>query len=110
MNACPMDGGGLVLDAQGKLQSAWRRDGTVFLAPAGGKEAALGKGKNVTLAVTKAGPYAAWQDGMNVVVKKPGAARAAVAGMGAFPVLASSGDAVFAAWEHSGSIAVERVQ
>jgi hypothetical protein len=110
LNACPMDGGGLALDGQGHVLSAWRRDGALFLAQAGAKEVELGKGKNVTLAMTSAGPHAAWQDGTSIVIKKPGAARASVAGTGAFPVLASSGDVVYAAWEHDGAIAVERVQ
>jgi hypothetical protein len=83
-------------------RSSWRRPGA--------KEVELGKGKNVTLAMTSAGPHAAWQDGTSIVTKKPGAARASVAGTGAFPVLASSGDVVYAAWEHDGAIAVERVQ
>jgi hypothetical protein len=110
LNACPMDGGGLALDAQGRVQSAWRRDGAVFLAAAGSKEVELGKGKNVTLAIGKAGPYAAWQDGHSILVKKPGAGRPTLAGTGMFPVLASSGETVYAAWEHDGSIAVERIQ
>ena len=110
LNACPMDGGGLALDAQGRVQSAWRRDGAVFIAAAGEKEVELGKGKNIALALGKSGPYTVWQDGPSILLKKPGSAGAAVLGMGTFPVLAASGDAVYAAWEHDGSIAVERIR
>jgi hypothetical protein len=110
LNACPMDGGGLGFDGSGRLYSSWRRDSTVYLTSDGGKEVALGGGKNPTIAVTKAGPYVAWQEGMSLKVKTPGSSKAAVLGSGAFPVLAADGDSVFAAWEHHGVIEVERVR
>ena len=105
LNACPMDGGGIVLDAKGGLQSAWRRDGAVFTTGPDGREVELGKGKNPAIAAASDGIYVAWQDGPNVVVNKP--TGRVTLGPGTFPMLASSGDRVYAAWEQDGAIHVE---
>lgn len=109
LKACPMDGGGLALDANGGFHSAWRRDGVVYAAPARGKEVALGTGKNPAIVAGRDGRYVIWTDGMNVNLSKPGSKQPAVLGHGAFPVLAGTGP-VYAAWEHKGEIRVEQVQ
>jgi hypothetical protein len=108
LNACPMDGGGLAIDTKGVLHSAWRRDGAVYATGDDGKEIELGKGKNPAIAAAKDGVYIAWQEGPNVVVRKPGGK--VTLGPGTFPMLASSGDVVFAAWEQDGAIHVEPVR
>jgi hypothetical protein len=110
LKACPMDGGGLALDGSGRVHSVWRRDSTVFMTSAGGKEVEVGKGKNAALAVASSGAFVAWQDGPSILVKKPGAEAPVVAGTGTFPALAASGESVYAAWEHEGSISVERIR
>ncbi|HYP06213.1 MAG TPA: exo-alpha-sialidase [Bryobacteraceae bacterium] len=110
LNACPMDGGGLGLDRQDRLHSAWRRDGVIYRTTSDGKEVAIGKGKNAALAMAASGPVVAWQDGPSILVQAPGAKGPVVVGTGAFPVLAASGDVVFGAWESDGAISVERVR
>jgi hypothetical protein len=108
LNACPMDGGGIVVDAKGALHSAWRRDGAVYVTGADGKEVELGQGRNPAIAASNDGVYVAWQDGPNVVVRKPSGT--VTLGPGTFPTLASSGERVYAAWEQDGAIHVEPVR
>lgn len=108
LKACPMDGGGLVLDARGRIHTTWRRADTVFYAEAGSPEKALGKGKNPSIAVNAQGPYIAWSEGMALKLKKPGAPAPEVLGEGAYVVLAGSGP-VYAAWEDRGAIQVKRL-
>lgn len=72
INACPMDGGGLAVDATGEVVSIWRRDKQVFLARPGETERLLGTGKDPSVAVTKKGIYAAWTSGTAVVAISPG--------------------------------------
>jgi BNR repeat-like domain len=109
LNACPMDGGGLAIDAKGAVYTAWRRDGGIYATTGQDAEVALGKGKNPAITAGKDGRYIVWTEGMNVMLSKPGVPQPIDLGMGAFPVVAGSGP-IYAAWEHDGSITVEQVQ
>lgn len=110
INACPMDGGGFVIDG-GKIASAWRRDGEVYLQEAGKAEQRLGTGKDVAMARGKAGIYVAWTREGAIEVKRPGAE--SVDRMGteaAFVSLTPLEDgAVLAAWESRGAIETRRL-
>lgn len=111
LNACPMDGGGLVLRL-GQLYSAWRRDGDVFLARPGKPERRIGTGKDVAIASARNGLYVAWSNGPHLEILTPGAANPVpLADQGAFVNLAALPDGgVLAAWEADGSVRVEKVR
>jgi hypothetical protein len=109
LNACPMDGGGLVLDNHSGIHTTWRRDGTVYTTSPGARETALGTGKNPAIAVGQDGPYVVWTDATSVKLRKPGSSAAIVLGEGAFPDIAGSNE-IYAAWEHQGTITVEQVR
>lgn len=108
LNACPMDGGSVALDSRGQLQSAWRRADTIYDAEAGSQEIAIGKGKNPSMTYSANGPYIAWSEGANLMLRKPGQKDAQVLAEGTFVNLAGSGP-VYAAWEDKGSITVQMV-
>jgi hypothetical protein len=110
LNACPMDGGGLVIQA-GQPVSAWRRDGDIFLAQPGKQEQRIASGKDVSITNTKKGLYVAWSNGSRLEVLSPGATKPALlTAEGAFVNLVALPDgSVLAAWEADGSIHVERV-
>ena len=59
LNACPMDGGGLVI-SQNRVVTAWRREHEIFLASPGEKEVGIGEGVDVALAAAPSGVYAIW--------------------------------------------------
>ena len=65
INACPMDGGGLALSA-GRMLTAWRRDGEIFLAKEGAAEMRIGAGKDVTLAAQGDKVFAVWTGGNGI--------------------------------------------
>jgi hypothetical protein len=109
LHACPMDGGGLAIDAKGSVQTAWRRDGTVYAAEGQGQEITLGKGKDPSITAGRDGRYVIWSEGMKVMLLRPGAAEPVTIGHGAFPVIAGS-DMVYAAWEDRGSITLEQIK
>jgi hypothetical protein len=111
LEACPMDGGGIVAD-HGKLVTAWRRDDRVFLAEANGGEIELGKGKDVAITAGKKGAYVAWVGATGIEMRRPGAASAErIAAGGAFPALAALDDgSILVAWEHDGVISLQRVE
>lgn len=101
LNACPMDGGGVAM-AGDVVQTAWRRDGTVYACAPGKPEVELGAGKNVSVALAADTTYRAWQRGERIVFAKDGGQPVELA-TGFYPTLALAtiGNATRAlvAWE-----------
>lgn len=105
LNACPMDGGGFVVD-NGKVTSAWRRESDIYLAEPGKPERRLGPGKDVAITKTKRGVFTAWTKDGGVVFQSPGSSEPRVlAANGGFVALAPLPDgSVLAAWESQGAL------
>jgi hypothetical protein len=110
LNACPMDGGGLAID-QGRVVSAWRRDGTLYLAEPGAREKVIGDGKDIALSPGAKGLYASWVGSSGVEVLVPHSAQPElISRSGAAPALAPLDDgSVLVAWEEDGLIKTKRV-
>jgi len=110
LNACPMDGGGLVWD-HGQLVSAWRRENDVFLARPGRPEKRLGAGKDVAIAAGKKGLYVAWSSSAGIEIIGPADAQPQKLALeGAFVNLVALEDgSVLAAWESDGAIQTARL-
>jgi hypothetical protein len=106
LDACPMDGGALALDSRARIKSVWRREDTVFHAVPGGQEIALGKGKNASITYSVNGPYIAWSEGANLMLRTPTQKEPKVLAEGAYINLAGSGP-VYAAWEDKGAIQLQ---
>lgn len=109
INACPMDGGGLLYVA-GQFTSAWRRGDDVFLSTPQRPETRIGSGVDIALAESGGHPYVAWQKAGKVVVWTAGKTETLAEQGGGFPVLLSLSDgAVLAAWEAEGAISTRRL-
>ena len=110
LNACPMDGGGLVM-AQGRIVSVWRRDREIFIASPGEREKKIGEGIDVAVSAGTKGAFAAWTtpDGIRALMPGRGGATS-ISQKGSFPAIAglSDGRAVVA-WEDNGKIVVQVV-
>jgi hypothetical protein len=107
INACPMDGGGLVVSG-GRMLSAWRRDEEIFLAKEGDPETRLGIGKDVALVAQGAKVFAIWTHAGGIELWESGKV-ASLSKTGAFPALTSlPGGGVLAAWEENGAISLRR--
>jgi hypothetical protein len=106
LNACPMDGGGLAQTADGKTVAVWRRENKIYTSSEQGAETLLHEGKNPSLAVGKAGLYAAWSSPDGVWAHVPGHAEPVQLDQdGGFVILtAISKGGVLAAWERKGTI------
>jgi hypothetical protein len=110
LEACPMDGGGVVV-REGKIASAWRREKDVYLAETGKPEIKLGTGQDIALGANNQGLYAVWSAAAGVVAQLPNATQATrLADAGAFPAIVALPDgAMLVAWEENGSIATARL-
>lgn len=109
INACPMDGGGIVL-SKGRMVTAWRRDQDVFLATTGGPEIRLGRGRDVALAARGDRIFVVWNEAGGLKSYVSGR-ESLLAKEGSFPTIAvlTDGNAV-TAWEENGTIAVRRLE
>jgi BNR repeat-like domain len=109
LNACPMDGGGLVVDRAGKVFTTWRRQDQVYLAEPGKEEILLGTGKDPAVAMGPNGPYTVWT-GAGLQARIPGKSQPVTLDpKGAFVSL-TGGDSVVAAWESDGAIVVQALR
>ncbi|HEX4136197.1 MAG TPA: hypothetical protein VHY84_16405 [Bryobacteraceae bacterium] len=110
LNACPMDGGGLVV-AGGRIVSAWRREHDIFLASPGEKEVDLGSGIDVSISAGSSGVYTIWTTPAGIQAMLPGKKEATpISKSGSFPnVVALPGGHALAAWEADGRIIVQQL-
>lgn len=107
LNACPMDGGGLVVSGN-RIVTAWRRNKEIYLSTPGEKETALGEGIDVSLSAGKNGVYLLWtQSGEIRGIMAGKSEPITVAPKGTFPnVLALPGGGALGAWEAEGRIEI----
>lgn len=68
LNACPMDGGSMALNASGKVSAAWRRNGDVYYWTEKQVEQKLAAGRDVSMAQNQNIVYIAWHDSKKVQV------------------------------------------
>lgn len=108
LNACPMDGGAVVLTATGQPLTVWRRENTLFTCQPGQPEQAFGTGRNVTLSQSSTASVVAWDEGGTVWIKVNDKAPVSL-GAGQIPSLAISGRTVFCVWEAQGQVVLKRV-
>jgi len=109
LNACPMDGGGIGVKANGDIVTSWRREQKIFWTDGAAFQAPNWAGKDSALALDANGkPIIAWTEGMRVMLYD-GAVRE-LAPHGGFASVAASAAGVLAAWETSTGISVQRLR
>ena len=108
INACPMDGGGLVVSGTRTL-TAWRRGEDIWLAEPGKPESRLGTGKDVALALQADRVFAIWSSGGRIESSVSGKIEV-LSNDGAFPALTLLPQGgVLAAWEEKGGISFKKL-
>jgi hypothetical protein len=109
LNACPMDGGGLGVKANGQIVTSWRREQKIFWTDGASFQAPEWTGKDSALALDSVGkPVIVWTEGMRIMVYD-GAVRE-LAPHGGFASVAASRAGVIAAWETGTGINARRLR
>jgi hypothetical protein len=109
LNACPMDGGGLALKANGEVVTSWRRESSVYWTDGAQFRAPEWKGKDSAAAVDGKGrAVLAWTEGTRLMVYD-GEVRE-LAAQGGYVSLAAAQGGVVAAWESGSGITVTRLR
>lgn len=71
INACPMDGGGVVIGENGMIQTVWRREGMIYTDQPGKKEDPVGKGMRCMIDGMNNGYCMAYINGGRIFCRKP---------------------------------------
>jgi hypothetical protein len=104
LNACPMDGGALVVNENGNVETVWRREGIIYASVPGKEEKKIGEGKNCTMETVNGKNVYAWVENGDVVVVKPRGKKKNL-GKGQSPVLkAINNEHVVCVWENDKKI------
>ncbi|GLU52675.1 exo-alpha-sialidase [Dyadobacter frigoris] len=88
INACPMDGGDLTVDAAGKVTTVWRRQMDVYVATPGSPELKLGAGRTPVTLQTSEGVAIAWEQDRTIQFRSADGAKLSSLGNGQYPKLA----------------------
>lgn len=109
IDACPMDGGGITHDG-GRIITAWRRGGEIFIAEPGQAEKRIGEGRDVAIVASQGRIYALWVKDSRLEVWISGKLEA-IAEKAANPSLTVlPGGEVLAAWEEDRGISLRRLR
>lgn len=104
LNGCPMDGGSLVMDKQGIVQTVFRRGTTIYAAQPGGSEKKIGEGKNCTMETAGGRNIYAWIENGEIVIVTPTAGKV-IPGKGKSPALKALDDNhILCVWENEKKI------
>lgn len=99
LNGCPMDGGGMVVNKNGIVQTVWNRKGTIYSDEPGKDETALGEGRSCTMESVNGKNVYAWIEKGEVVILKPQGMKKKL-GEGQLPVIrAINNEHVICVWE-----------
>ena len=102
LNACPMDGGGMVFRS-GSLTSVWRRQNDIYLAPLGKPEVRVGAGRDPVIDQFGAHQDIAWSSPVGMVLRRDGGPPRTL-GEGRFPAMVSLAQRTVLAWEFQGAV------
>lgn len=99
LNACPMDGGGLVIENDNRITTVWRREGDIYTCEAGQKENRIATGKQCTITGYKNKNFISYINNGKIYCIEPGGAVIEL-GTGSYPqlVMANEETAV-CAWQ-----------
>jgi hypothetical protein len=106
LEACPMDGGGLTLDAMGTA-SVWRRQDGIFLTTPSQPERRIGTGRDPAIAAGPAGLDVAWVAPDGIQLHRGDTVLAI--GAGKAPALLSFPSHTLVAWEQQGQVVTKVV-
>jgi hypothetical protein len=105
LKGCPMDGGGVTVDARNNIHTAWQRDGIVYYSQPDKPEVKVGEGRSVRIS----GTLITWQNGSELIVH-PLHGQQKIVGEGtALMVLPLKDNSILAFWEKDGEILFKKL-
>ena len=111
INACPMDGGDLVVNSKGEATSVWRRQTEVYLSQPDKPEMKLETGRTPVILQTAEGNAVAWEQDKAIRFRSPDGLKTSTLGVGQYPklVLAKDKKTAICTFERDGQIVVKSI-
>ncbi|TLU97333.1 exo-alpha-sialidase [Dyadobacter luticola] len=111
IDGCPMDGGDLAADENGRVTTVWRRQLEVYVAEPEKPEVKLGVGRTPVILQTGKGPAIAWQQDGAIQFRATDGQKAVSIGKGQYPKLAMMADkkTSLCVFERDGQILVKPI-
>jgi hypothetical protein len=106
LKGCPMDGGGVAIDAKNQTHTVWQRDGVVYYAQPGQPEQKIGEGRHVELN----GNIISWESGSDLIVKGINKNSQKIGEGTALEVLALNDKSILAVWEKDDQIVFKKIK
>ena len=109
LNACPMDGGGLVISPASGITTVWQRAGKVYVAKPGAVEQEISAGRRCSIASPE-NPVITWQQGEDLKLMILKENRTVDVGKGGFLKVARTQDGkILGVWEADKVIRYKRM-
>ena len=106
LKGCPMDGGGLAIDRNDNVATAWQRERIIFYAEPGGAERKIGEGRSVGMS----GDLVTWDNGSNLVAQRINGKQYMIGAGTALTVRELRDKTIFAIWEKNGQIVFNKIR
>lgn len=105
LKGCPMDGGGLSIDSENYIRTAWQRDGIVYYTEPGKAEEKIGEGRGVGMSEN----LIHWQKGSDLFFKRINGDQQKVGEGAALKMLELQDKSILAIWEKGDQILYKKI-
>lgn len=105
LKGCPMDGGGLTIDAQNNIHTAWQRDGAVYYAQPQKAEVKIGDGRSVGMTEK----LVTWEKGSELILYQLHGNEKIVGEGTGLKVFQFNDNSILALWEKDGVIVFRKL-
>jgi hypothetical protein len=105
LDACPMDGGGLVINNDNTIRTVWRREGNIYENEPGQKEELIAKGSQCAITGTNGSYFVAFVNAGKVYCRKPDGKIVEIGQGGTYPkLLTIDKSTILCAWDNGNRI------
>ena len=105
LKGCPMDGGGLTIDARDNIHTAWQRDGQIYYAQPGQPEQMIAEGRSVGMT----GTLLTWEKGSDLMMKPLNGTQQKIGEGTALKVYEFADKSILAVWEKDNQVVFKRI-
>ncbi|MEP6615933.1 MAG: hypothetical protein ABJA57_05110 [Ginsengibacter sp.] len=110
LNGCPMDGGGLTINARGTIETVWRRQNKIFTSTSIGGEHEIGEGRDCTITQVNDIKIYGWVEKGYVVITRAGGEKKKLGKGNQLVMTALDKDHLICVWENENQIHASTIE